>query len=451
MYAGLAWLDPTLWWRTAALIAGVAACVLVTQAVRRLRRARERSCPACGYSMCGLPGLTCPECGHTAPSEPNLWPRQRWRARMLTGAVLLVAAPGLATAPDWRLLLRLLPFDYLLVIASEQPRPSAFADECSRELNRMLSDTGLTEDQYLRLVEFLWNSEGLESFIQSASVGCDGRIRLRWAYTHFSVHRPPDSADGVAAWITLSHKTCRFVPMLRGRMHRPGNNDWFLDFARIAVLAPSAPEASEAVVAELACPQLQHGSCAMNAIIANPSVARAKAVAVHLKAADPEVRGYAAEILREFGPEVAPALPELIEAVNCREGSVSLDAKEAILALNPPPESLLPHLAGILGSWYDKGYRGRGDGRHADARSTTTDLMILIGPAAIPELIKNLEHDNMVVRVGAAECLGDFGSEAQTALPALERFTVDSRDHNPDRVAARKAIAKIKQAASGGG
>ncbi len=60
----------------AVFAAGVA---LAAWGVHR-RPVGTRRCPACGYSLVGVPGLQCPECGHVAKSEKDLGltPRQRW-------------------------------------------------------------------------------------------------------------------------------------------------------------------------------------------------------------------------------------------------------------------------------------------------------------------------------------------------------------------------------------
>lgn len=433
------------WWYVAAFLAGLAACALLAKSVRGLRQRRERHCPTCGYSLHGLPGLTCPECGCEAPSESSLWQRPRWKASMLWGVVLLLAACGLVAAPDWRLAVRLLPFDYVASIAFKPFQSDEFSAACTSEMDRRLNERGLTEDQYVKVIECLWNNEALDEFTQSAAVDTDGRVRMRGGFTYFSARLPLDTEYGVAAWITLSNKLRRFVPKLVERMHRPGVEN-FWDWSRLAVLARSLPEAADAVVTELACPQLNDRLLAKEAILIHIGPSSAPAVAAFLKSDDPRVREDAATILHEFGARAAPVLPELLEAMDCPEGSVSLDAKATILAIAPPPEALLPHVASILSSSFHHSTYLHGDGRREDARSTTKDLMNLLGPAAIPELVRNLGHDDLRVRAAAAEYLGDLGSVAQSALPALEKLAVavDRGNRNPDRESARAAIRKIK-------
>jgi hypothetical protein len=62
-------------------------------------RSRTRRCRGCWYSMEGIPGLTCPECGWQASRERVLTkPRRRWRLCALALALPPLAAIGMCVA-----------------------------------------------------------------------------------------------------------------------------------------------------------------------------------------------------------------------------------------------------------------------------------------------------------------------------------------------------------------
>lgn len=84
--ANLDWLYHTLGWTFAA--AGV---VLLGWALFWDRSRGRRRCPKCWYSMEGVPGLRCPECGREAKSERSFF-RTRSRYRYAMFALLVMAA-----------------------------------------------------------------------------------------------------------------------------------------------------------------------------------------------------------------------------------------------------------------------------------------------------------------------------------------------------------------------
>ena len=80
-------------WTTGATLA-IAGLILAAWALFG-DRSRARRCRRCWYSMEGVPGLTCPECGWEAGRENVLTkPRRRWR-RAIAGLVGVVVGAGL--------------------------------------------------------------------------------------------------------------------------------------------------------------------------------------------------------------------------------------------------------------------------------------------------------------------------------------------------------------------
>src|SRR5262245_11786416 len=76
------WLWPALGW-----VLAMAGAALLFWALLWDRARGRRRCPKCWYSMAGVPGLKCPECGREARRESALLrTRRRWRW----------AAPGIA-------------------------------------------------------------------------------------------------------------------------------------------------------------------------------------------------------------------------------------------------------------------------------------------------------------------------------------------------------------------
>lgn len=82
--------------------AAVVAWALLGDRARQVRRGRARRCPRCWYSMEGVPGRRCPECGREAKRERGLLKsRRRWR-RAAVGAVVIAAGFAVHAAPGVR-------------------------------------------------------------------------------------------------------------------------------------------------------------------------------------------------------------------------------------------------------------------------------------------------------------------------------------------------------------
>jgi HEAT repeat protein len=72
---------------------------------------------------------------------------------------------------------------------------------------------------------------------------------------------------------------------------------------------------------------------------------------------------------------------------------------------------------------------------------TAMDSLGRIGAAAVPELVRTLEHDDPVHRQRAAEVLARIGPEASQAVPALIQRLDDTQQ--PVRLAAARALGQI--------
>ena len=53
----------------------------------------------------------------------------------------------------------------------------------------------------------------------------------------------------------------------------------------------------------------------------------------------------------------------------------------------------------------------------------STATLVTLGPPAVPSLVQQLDHDEAFIRIQAAYALGQIGSAAREALPALTALT----------------------------
>jgi hypothetical protein len=155
----------TLWVLMLVLGAGASAAgvLLLASGLFGDRARGRRRCPACWYSLAGVPGLTCPECGATARGEPALFAtRRRWR-RALLGAML--AGVGVLVFMTPRLLSRgwlsVLPSPLLVLLTPSVEEEDAYAAlhgtsalmPVSAELKRRLLGAGFTAGEWREIVE----------------------------------------------------------------------------------------------------------------------------------------------------------------------------------------------------------------------------------------------------------------------------------------------------------
>lgn len=130
-------------WTTIAILSwilagafGAGGLVLIVLGLFRDRQRHLRRCPKCWYHMQGVAGRTCPECGHTARSEPALFKRRRSGRLIAVGLVVAllslplglwpkVARDGWWTVTPTIVLIRLWPDDIPTWGAAAAPPPAA--------------------------------------------------------------------------------------------------------------------------------------------------------------------------------------------------------------------------------------------------------------------------------------------------------------------------------------
>ncbi len=147
---------------------------------------------------------------------------------------------------------------------------------------------------------------------------------------------------------------------------------------------------------------------------------------VQLNEGPPQAALLAAVGLRGFGQQAAPLL---IEAVHRPEldGRVRLAAVRSLEKLGPAAAPAVPSLLHMIGEGPEL------------ARRVAGSTLVAIGSRAVPGLVTLLNHRSWVVRAHAADLLGQLGSAAHKALPALRRSL--RRSHEFEEVRRRTAWA----------
>jgi HEAT repeat protein len=131
-----------------------------------------------------------------------------------------------------------------------------------------------------------------------------------------------------------------------------------------------------------------------------------------LTADDPALRTAASEALVRIGPYAHSSIPVLVDNLNSQVASVRWTSAHALGEIGP---DALDALAGLTGSAYnDPSPRVRVEAAVAIWRIDRRTRRVL------RPLIDALQDPDELVRWIAAECLGDIGTDAAEALPALE-------------------------------
>jgi HEAT repeat protein len=180
----------------------------------------------------------------------------------------------------------------------------------------------------------------------------------------------------------------------------------------------------------------------------------------------PKVRTISATTLGRFGKDSQPAFPELAKLVGDEEVTTREAAVSALGSLELDAETLRPQLARAFRD--EKLEVRRAAGRAIPRLGPQGALLIpdIIGMAArkenarsvdrllrpfessgpdvrsLPELVQQLDHEQVAVRLLAIKFLGLAGRKAKDALPALQRICEDPSDEVRKR--AKAACEQIK-------
>jgi HEAT repeat protein len=134
-----------------------------------------------------------------------------------------------------------------------------------------------------------------------------------------------------------------------------------------------------------------------------------------------EARASAIAVLWSFGPKAREAIPVLIKALKDENWDVRGRSAWVLGTIGPEAESAIPGIVDLLSK--DEANTAR-----------AAEALASIGPASVPHLIKLLEGNSAIARVGAVSALMQLGPKARDAVPALIEALMDLKDsHYQDR------------------
>jgi len=116
---------------------------------------------------------------------------------------------------------------------------------------------------------------------------------------------------------------------------------------------------------------------------------------------------HARDELRSLGPDAAPAVPALADAVRSGEPELRCDALFVLEGVGPGARPALPALFEALRD------------RDGDVSARAADALAALGEAAVDGLVAELGADDAARRQAACRALGVLGTPARAAVPAL--------------------------------
>lgn len=187
-----------------------------------------------------------------------------------------------------------------------------------------------------------------------------------------------------------------------------------------------------------------------------------------------ELRWLAVEVLRRLGPEAGPAVPEIIAALRGASDEYRERLQEAVRAIGAPAAAATTELVRSLDSDEEDvrhtallaiGSIGTGASASQPAllalmestddefeRTLAAWALAHAAPeddeaasAAVPVLIKALDHDDLPIQLGAADVLGQLGTRARPAVDKLKSIATDEDAPEALKEVAGRAAKSIQQ------
>jgi len=182
----------------------------------------------------------------------------------------------------------------------------------------------------------------------------------------------------------------------------------------------------------------------------------------YLKDENADVRLFAAGGLGRIGAEASPAVPELVVALGDSDEHVRVAAAVALGAIGPGAGAGVPTLVKAATESDSKLFRSVASNALLSIRQERAvgikslvelskeanyvgDMAVLslveIGSEAVPALIAATQAEDPMLRASAIAILGQMGSHARSAMPAVKAALRDGQDYV--RQAARDALQRI--------
>lgn len=169
----------------------------------------------------------------------------------------------------------------------------------------------------------------------------------------------------------------------------------------------------------------------------SPSAESLKTLGEQLRRGSATERREASHRLREFGALAAPAVPDLIAALDDDEQQVWFNSVMTLAAIGPKAEPAIPSLIADL----DQSRRGRRNRYWEQVWYRSAYALSQIGPGALPALLTALENPSSDVRSGAARAIGWMRPRESTTIGSLTRL-LDDPDEKVRNIAG-EALAEI--------